>query len=87
MAHNKRVQLQLFILARKELHSHIKQVHRSVENTGFLHLFPNKGGLCVNFCIDGTKFTVISCHLAAHEGVDKCKMRNDAIKEILGGVR
>ena len=54
---------------------------------GFLHLFPNKGGLCVSFTIDATKFAFISCHLTAHEGVDKCESRNDCIQEIIGGVR
>lgn len=32
-----------------------------------------------------TKFAFISCHLAAHEGVDKCKTRNDSCFEILEG--
>jgi hypothetical protein len=54
---------------------------------GFLHLFPNKGGLCVSFTIDATKFAFISCHLTAHEGVDKCESRNGCIQEIIGGVR
>ena len=52
-----------------------------------MHLFPNKGGLCVSFTIDATKFAFISCHLTAHEGVDKCESRNDCIQEIIGGVR
>ena len=87
VAHNKRAQLQLFVFARKELKKRISEVYKSVENTGFLHLFPNKGGLCVTFILDATKFAFISCHLTAHEGVDKCKSRNDSIKEIIGGVR
>ncbi len=87
VAHNKRAQLQLFVYARVELKPRIREVHRSVENTGFLHLFPNKGGLCVTFILDATKFAFISCHLTAHEGVGKCQERNDSIKEIIGGVR
>ena len=77
----------MFIFARKNLKERIKDVHKSVENTGFLHLFPNKGGLCVTFILDATKFAFISCHLTAHEGVSHCQSRNDSIKEIIGGVR
>ena len=35
----------------------------------------------------GTTLAFVSTHLTAHEGVAYCAMRNDSIKEILGGVR
>lgn len=35
--------------------------------TGFLHLLPNKGGICVTLTLGQTSFAFISCHLAAHE--------------------
>jgi hypothetical protein len=38
----RRAQLQLFIFARRNLSSHISDVVTSAENTGFLHIFPNK---------------------------------------------
>jgi hypothetical protein len=41
----------------------------------------------VSLNVDGTSLAFVSCHLAAHEGASKCQLRNDSIKEILGGVR
>lgn len=77
----------MFVFARQELQEAISDVDQSVENTGFLHLFPNKGGLLVTMTIHGTKIAFISCHLTAHEGVKHCEARNQSIIEILGGVR
>ena len=85
--HCQRAQLQLFLFAKKLLKDSISNVEQSVENTGFLHLFPNKGGLLVTMQVHGTKLAFISCHLAAHEGVKHCEARNQSIIEILGGVR
>ena len=36
--------------------------------------------------IDGTSIAFISCHLAAHEGVKKCEIRNSSCFEILEGM-
>ena len=36
--------------------------------------------------IDSTRLEFISCHLAAHEGVDKCAIRNSSVEEILSSV-
>ncbi len=85
--HCQRAQLQLFLFAKKTLREVVTGVEKSVENTGFLHLFPNKGGLLVTMQIHGTKLAFISCHLTAHEGVKHCEARNQSIREILGGVR
>jgi hypothetical protein len=38
----KRAQLQLYIFAKKVLKTSISDIHWSAENTGFLHVFPNK---------------------------------------------
>lgn len=86
-AHNKRAQMQQLIFARHSLDRFISNVEMSAENTGFLHVFPNKGGLCISFNVHGTSLTFISCHLTAHEGVKNCCLRNESTKEILGGVR
>lgn len=59
--------MQLFVFARTSLQSRISNVQFSVENTGFLHVFPNKGGILVTLQVDGTKLAFISCHLTAHE--------------------
>lgn len=85
--HCYRAQLQLYVFARKTIKPRITSVEESIENTGFLHLFPNKGGILVTLQIDGTKLAFVSCHLAAHEGVKYCEERNASIVEILGGVR
>lgn len=34
-----------------------------------------------------THIAIISCHLAAHEGVSKCALRNESIRAILSGIR
>lgn len=85
--HCHRVQMQLYVLVRKPLFEHVDNVEFAIENTGFMHLFPNKGGLLLCFTLFGTRLAFLSCHLTAHEGVKNCEMRNNSIKEILGGVR
>jgi len=87
VAHNKNVQMQLMIFAKKSLAPVIRNISMSQENTGFLHLLPNKGGLCVDLMVDGTRLVFVTTHLAAHEGVSKCAARNDSIQEIMGGIR
>lgn len=86
VAHNKRAQMQQLIFARNDLRSRVSKVKLYAENTGFFHIFPNKGGLCVNLTVDSTRLAFISCHLAAHEGVDKCAIRNSSVEEILSSV-
>lgn len=49
-------------------------------SSGLFHIFPNKGGLCVSLTVDSTRLAFISCHLAAHEGVDKCAIRNSSVQ-------
>lgn len=83
----KRAQLQMFLFAKTAIKDRISHPEKSVENTGFLGVFPNKGGLLCTFHIDGTKLAFISCHLTAHEGALHCAQRNASIVEILGGVR
>jgi len=83
----RRAQLQMFIFAEKSVRGSITNIEKQVENTGFLHVFPNKGGLLCTFTMSGTKLAFLSCHLTAHEGVKHCKQRNDSIIEILGGAR
>ncbi len=34
--------MQLFVFAKKSIQSRITNIEYSVENTGFLHVFPNK---------------------------------------------
>jgi hypothetical protein len=40
--HARRAQMQLYIFARVTLKKHITNIEKSAENTGFLHIFPNK---------------------------------------------
>lgn len=77
----------MFVFARKPLRHRISNIEQSIENTGILHVFPNKGGLLCALTVDGTKLAFVSCHLTAHEGVKHCEDRNASIVEILGGVR
>ena len=89
LEHNKRAQLQLIIFIKRQLY--LEGIHSEVltsaENTGFLHLLPNKGGVCISFRVFGTLLAFVSCHLTAHEGVANCALRNQSIEEILGGIR
>jgi hypothetical protein len=85
--HARRAKMQLIIYCRRELKHAVKNVQTMKENTGFLHVFPNKGGLCVSLTVSETTLTFISCHLTALEGYTKCAQRNDSVEEILGGVR
>lgn len=85
--HCYRAQLQLYVFAKETLRHRISGVEQSIENTGFLHVFPNKGGILITCIVDGTKLAFVSCHLTAHEGVHHCEQRNASIVEILGGVR
>eukprot|EP00602_Paraphysomonas_sp_CaronLab_P009117 CAMPEP_0185026172 /NCGR_PEP_ID=MMETSP1103-20130426/10132_1 /TAXON_ID=36769 /ORGANISM="Paraphysomonas bandaiensis, Strain Caron Lab Isolate" /LENGTH=602 /DNA_ID=CAMNT_0027559665 /DNA_START=90 /DNA_END=1898 /DNA_ORIENTATION=- len=86
VAHNKRGQMQQLVYGRQSMKSRISKVEKIAENTGFFHVFPNKGGLRVSMMVDSTNIAFISCHLTAHEGADKCSMRNSSVEEILGGV-
>jgi hypothetical protein len=43
IAHLRRGQMQMFMFARDDVLGRISQVEKSVENTGFLGIFPNKG--------------------------------------------
>lgn len=85
VAHNVRAQMQLFVFARTELRDYISKIEMCAENTGFMHVFPNKGGLSVCFALDSTNLAFFSSHLAAHEGVFNCYMRNSSVKEIMEG--
>lgn len=87
IVHNKRAQMQLYIFARLDLIPYVSDIQICAENTGFLHVFPNKGGISVFFKLDGTSLAFFSSHLAAHEGVFNCYMRNDSVKEIIGGTK
>ena len=79
--------MQLLVFCRREIFFAIKSVEESGENTGFLSIFPNKGGQCITLVVGQTSLAFISCHLAAHEGPKKCLQRNESVEEILGGVR
>ena len=85
--HASRYQMQLVVFAHATLLKSITHVEKTAENTGILHVLPNKGGLCISFTVDDTKVAFIAAHLAAHEGPKKCAVRNDNVCEILGGVR
>lgn len=88
LEHCFRAQLQLYVfILKSKRHRIVGKPEKSIENTGILHVFPNKGGLLVTLTIDGTKLAFVSCHLTAHEGVKHCEERNASIVEILGGVR
>lgn len=73
----------MFIFVKERLRQSVSNMQVKVENTGFLHVLPNKGGLVCSFEINGTRLAFISCHLTAHEGVKHCEARNSSIIEIL----
>lgn len=59
--------MQLFVFAHESIRSKISNIEMSNENTGFLHIFPNKGGICVSFRVLDTSVALVSSHLTAHE--------------------
>jgi hypothetical protein len=79
--------MQLMVFIRESLKPAVSKVEKMAENTGFMHVFPNKGGICLSMKLWGTLISFVSCHLTAHEGVQNCFLRNESIKEILGGIR
>ena len=79
--------MQLIVFVKDEHKLNVTNIEYKQENTGFLSILPNKGGLRISFNIYGTYVTFISCHLAAHEGYKKCHIRNESTVEILGGLR
>ena len=85
--HVRRSQMQLIIYCRHAIRKSITNIKYCKENTGFLNVFPNKGGLSVSMAIRQTTFTFISCHLTAKDGPSKCAQRNDSLEEILRGAR
>ena len=46
--YNRRVQMQQIVFARVHLKDHIRDIEKCAENTGFFHVFPNKGGLSMS---------------------------------------
>ena len=85
-AHVKRFEMQLFVFANKRKVT-VSNVELVAENTGFFHLFPNKGGLCASMIINhNTSLAFVSAHLAAHEGEKKMKLRNENVAEIFDGL-
>lgn len=80
----KREQMQMLVFASRRIKSSINKVERNAENTGLLHMFPNKGGVCTTLRIGSTSLALVSCHLTAHEG--RHRDRNSSLEEIFGGV-
>lgn len=83
---NRSFQMQQYVMAKNSIKSRITNVEKFSENTGFFHVFPNKGGLRISLLVDQTSLAFVSCHLTAHEGVQNCAMRNESVEEILNGV-
>lgn len=83
---NKRAGQLLLVYARNSLRRELSEVECSAENTGFLKVFPNKGALCTSLRLRGARLSFVSCHLTAHEGVKRCHLRNESVKEILAGI-
>lgn len=50
-------------------------------------MYHNKGGILVQLVVRQTRLTFCTAHLAAHEGPEKYKARNDNVREILRGAR
>jgi len=63
----------------------VRDVRYAMENTGVMHLYPNKGGLAVSLRIRATTLVFVACHLAAHEG--RKYERHGQVKEIVKGAR
>jgi hypothetical protein len=64
---NRKFQMQQYVFAKESIKDRITNVEKFAENTGFFHVFPNKGGLRVSFLLDQTSLAFVSCHLTAHE--------------------
>lgn len=57
------------------------------ENTGIGNVLANKGGIVCTFTIHKTRISFLTAHLAAHEGENYYKARNDNIRDILRGAK
>jgi len=83
-----RGEMRLFVLAHSTLAEDISEVYVGAENTGIGSIMANKGGIIVTFVLrDMTRFSFMTCHLEAHEGMTHYTNRNKNLAEILGGAK
>ena len=83
-----RGEMRLFILAHTTLSKDISNVHVGAENTGIGSIMANKGGIIVTQTLrNQTRFSFMTCHLEAHEGISHYNNRNKNLAEILGGAK
>ena len=83
-----RGEMRLFILAHSSVAEDISEVYVAAENTGIGSIMANKGGIIVTLTLrDLTRFSFMTCHLEAHEGMNHYNNRNKNLAEILGGAK
>jgi len=82
-----RGQMRLYVFVLQKWTLEIKDLDVKAENTGIAGVYHNKGGILVQFSLRQTRISFLTAHLAAHEGPDKYKARNDHVREILRGAR
>lgn len=71
-------------LVSHRLCDHVHDIESSLEETGALHILPNKGGLAVSLFIGDTSLCFVSSHLAANEGYGDRRCEDYA--EIIDGI-
>jgi phosphatidylinositol-bisphosphatase len=60
-------EMSLTVFVRREMLSHVSQVHKGTLACGVAGVAGNKGGICVSLCIHQTSVIFISSHLAAFQ--------------------
>lgn len=78
-------QMNVIGLASRDVISNISGVESSKEETGVLHVIPNKGAVGLSFTIGDTSMCFVGAHLAANH--DKMERRASDIGEIIWGIR
>jgi hypothetical protein len=83
-----RGEMRLFVLVQSHLTQDISNVYIAAENTGIGSIMANKGGIIVTLTFRNmTRFSFMTCHLEAHEGMQHYIQRNKNLAEILGGAK
>ena len=83
VGHHVMWQIQMVVLARREIRQHITKVEHVEKKTGLAGgLIANKGGVVFRLAYKGHELAFINTHLAAHEGIEFRHDRNRMASEV-----
>jgi hypothetical protein len=87
VTHVRAMQMRLYMYVHKRHRIDPSTIEIKQENTGLGRVLANKGGQVVKFEVGGMSLCFVSTHLAAHEGENHRKDRDDSVREIMSGAR